>query len=168
MYLWGFLFWGALPLGYRSWKSTPDDRAAGQALLSHFPETGTYYIPSMKHDSKELEALMVKGPVGFVHIKREGRPLADPSIMVGGLILYLAVAALLSFTMPSSDRYAVRFAGVFLVGLTAVVMVDLGDAIWWQIPWAWKLTQAGYNVVTVSIAGAILAKFSRRRLDMAN
>ena len=51
MYVWGFLYWGgANPFPYKAWKQTPDDVAAGKALLEHFPETGTYHMPGMNHD----------------------------------------------------------------------------------------------------------------------
>jgi len=50
MYVWGFLYWGgANPFPYQAWKQTPDDVAAGQALLEHFSESGTYYVGAPPH-----------------------------------------------------------------------------------------------------------------------
>ena len=42
MYVLGFAYWGVNSLPYGTWKQTPDDEAAGRALLEHFPESGTY------------------------------------------------------------------------------------------------------------------------------
>ena len=63
MFTWGFIYWGASPLPYQSWKHTNDDEAAGQALLEHFPESGTYYLPGFQNDEKTtLHASSKRGP----------------------------------------------------------------------------------------------------------
>ena len=95
-YFWGFLYWGLNPLPYRSWNQTPDDEAAGQALLEHFPETGTYFIPSMQLDEETLTRLHEAGPIGFVHIMREGKPVMQSDIMAKGFVLTLVTTALIA------------------------------------------------------------------------
>jgi hypothetical protein len=163
MYVWGFLFWGLSGLGYKSWKATTHDPAAQRALLDHFPESGTYYVPAMSHDRRELETLFSNGPVAFVHLIREGRPLADPSIMIQGFVLYLGVATLMAAILrkagPALAGSRERFTQLLLVGIFAALLVDVGDAVWWKIPWAWKLTQAGYNIVAVAVGSAVLVRF---------
>ena len=56
-------------------------------------------------------------------------------------------------------RVAPRVGFVALIGLTAALLCDGGDAVWWQIPWSWKLYQAGYDFSFWLIAGLILARF---------
>lgn len=171
MYVWGFLYWGgANPLPYQSWKQTKDDVAAGKALLEHFPETGTYYLPGMNHDAETKAKLFEDGPVGFVHITaRDGRPMVDPSIMIAGFVLNLIVVILLYLTLNqaagSLPGYGSRLKLVALFALTAVVLIDCGDAIWWQIPWEWKIHVAFYNFSAFLVAGLVLSAFVKRHAE---
>lgn len=166
MYLWGMLYWGANPLPYTSWSSTADDVAAGAALRQHFPTDGTYYVPSMSHDKAELESLMAAGPVAFVHMLRsDGRPLMDVGIMIKGLILYLVVAAAMAFLLrlaaPGLPSYGDRLKLMACAALVAVLLIHVGEAVWWYIPWAWKLHQAAYDFTAWCVGGAVLARFVR-------
>jgi hypothetical protein len=164
MFLWGMLYWGANPLPYTSWKRATDDVAAGQALLQYFPENGTYYIPGMYHDKETLSRMFEQGPVAFVHmLRREGRPMMDPSIMIKGIVLYLFVALLMAWLLrlaaPALPSYGSRVKFMALAALTATMLIDLGDAVWWYIPLAWKLHQAAYNFSAWLVAGLVLARF---------
>jgi hypothetical protein len=164
LYLFGFVYWGMGPYGRVIWKHTPNDEAAGAAILAHFPENGTYYVPGMNEDMEMTTRLMEKGPVAFVHvIAREGRPMMDPSIMVGGFFLNLVVivliAVLLKIAAPALPAYAARAGFVALVGLTVAIFSEGNDAVWWQITWQWKLYQAVYTLGFWLIAGVILAAF---------
>ena len=165
VYMWGFLYWGASTIPYSAWQATNDDAAAGKALLEHFPVSGTYYVPGMYVDEATRNKLSEAGPVAFVHIQREGRPVMDPSIMLNGFLLTLVTAFLISVllkrALPALASYTDRVAFVALVGLTAVVMIDFGDAVWWQTPWGWKIYQILYDLVAWVIAGLVLGKFIR-------
>jgi hypothetical protein len=46
-------------------------------------------------------------------------------------------------------------------GLVAVVLIDLGDAVWWQTALAWKAWQLVYNFSAIMIGGCILGLFMR-------
>ena len=145
VYMWGFLYWGASTIPYSAWQSTNDDAAAGKALLEHFPVSGTYYVPGMYNDEETRTKLSDAGPAAFVHIQREGRPVVDPSIMLNGFLLTLVTVCLISVllkkALPALASYTERVGFVALAGLTAVVMIDFGDAVWWKIPWGWKIYQ---------------------------
>ncbi|HEX3555631.1 MAG TPA: hypothetical protein VIA62_20610 [Thermoanaerobaculia bacterium] len=164
MFVWGMLYWGANPLPYTTWKRSTDDVAAGQALLKYFPQNGTYYIPGMYHDKATLARMFQQGPVAFVHmLRREGRPMMDPSIMGKGIVLYLAVALLfawvLRLALPALPTYGSRVKLAALLALVAVVMIDLGDAVWWYIPLDWKIQQGLYNLSALLVGGLVLARF---------
>ncbi len=165
MFAWGMLYWGANPLPYTTWKHATDDVAAGKALLAYFPENGTYYVPSMDHDKATLTRLMAQGPVAFVHmLRREGRQLMDPSIMVKGLFLYLVVSWLLALLLrtaaPALPTYGGRVKLALLAALVAVLMIDVGDAVWWYVSIAWKLQLAVYDLTALAIGGLVLARFT--------
>jgi len=165
VYLWGFLFWGASNFAYSAWKTpTSTDEAIQTDLLKHFPETGTYYVPGKYHDPAELDALMQAGPTAFVHVNaREGRPMMMTSIMVSGFILCLVVAALITaiLSLFPLAAYGDRVKLAALVGLTAVVAIHIGDAVWWLTPLDWKLTQSFYDLVQFGILGLVLARFTQ-------
>ena len=164
LYLFGFVYWGMGPYGTAIWKQTASDEAAGAALARHFPENGVYFVPGAGNDAETVAALHEKGPVAFVHMLAvDGRPMLDPSIMIGGFFLNLAsivlIALLLKLVAPALPTYAGRVGFVSLAGIAAAVFIDGGAAVWWQEPWQWKLYQGAYDVAFWIIAGVILAAF---------
>lgn len=162
IYLWGFLYWGASPFPYMAWHETPDDKAAGQALLAHFPDSGVYYVPGNGNPPEERAALYDTGPTGFVILDRDGRPEFEPIIMGQGFALNLVVAflmaTLLQMLAPALPAYGDRFKAGVLVGLIAVVFVDLGRGVWWLIPWPWVFAQSFYDLTALILMSAILAR----------
>ena len=164
LFFWGFLYWGFGPYRTMVWKQAVDDGAAGQSLLEQFPETGTYYVPAFTHEPDTVEELFLKGPIAFVHmLSTTGRPSFDPSIMVQGFVLNLVVVILIGLMLrrvaSALPTYLDRVKFVALMGLTAAVLIDGGDAVWWQISWSWKLYQAFYDVSAWTLTGCVLAKF---------
>lgn len=164
LYVWGFLYWGLGPWPTMIWHQAADDVAAGQALLEHFPEDGTWYVPGFSHEQETLEGLFSNGPVAFVHmLSSSGRPMMDPSIMIQGFFLNLAfiivVALLLRHIGHALPAYGDRVKLIALTGLAATVLIDFGGAVWWQIDWPWKLCQAFYDFSAWLVVGLILAHF---------
>jgi hypothetical protein len=164
VYLWGFIYWGLNPLPYATWKKATDDRAAQSALREQFPEDGTYHVPSPALESSEQEALYQQGPVGFVHITAfSGRPMHDVGPMVNGFFLYLLVAAsihlLLNHLKSSLTTVSSQLKVASLIGLTAVLLIDLGDVVWWSLSLEWKLHLAVYHLLSWPIMTVVLCRF---------
>ena len=174
MYLWGFLVWGLGPYAKLSWKDVKDLEGARASMREHFPENGTYYVPSFHGaEQAEIEQRMQEGPVAFVHMTAvDGRPLFDVSIMVFGFLLNLAaivlMAIMLKWVSPSLPSYAPRAGFCFLLALAAVLITDVGQIAWWQLDWTWKLYQGGYDFTFFLLAGLLLSAFvdgNRKQLD---
>lgn len=164
LFFWGFLYWGLGPYRSMIWQPNADDVAAGQALLQHFPENGTYFVPGFTQDEATVEKLFADGPIAFVHmISASGRSMHDPAIMIQGFILNLVVIVLIAMLLrrvcSALPTYVDRVKFVALAGVTSAVLIDFGDAVWWQIDWSWKLYQAFYSFSAWLITGLILAKF---------
>jgi len=162
-YLWGFLFWGATSLPYGVWEQSPDDATTQAALLEHFPENGTYFVPGFGHEAGELAELYESGPVAMVHVSaREGRPQLDPGIMARGFGVIVGSALLLGLLLrwTALPDYGRRVRLACLVGLLAAWTVDLGDTAWWGTPLDWKLVQALYTATSLALMGAVLARFT--------
>jgi hypothetical protein len=61
----------------------------------------------------------------------------------------------------TAPTYAARFGLSTIAGIAAIVLIHLGDAVWWAIPWPWELMQATYNFSAWLLASAMLAHFVR-------
>lgn len=162
-YFWGFLFWGG-SLPYGVWEQAKDDVAAGEALLQHFPERGTYVVPSRVHDEATAAELYDDGPVAFIQMTApDGRPMMDPTIMGYGLLHTFVVALLLALLLrrvaPALPTYGARVGFLAFVGAFAAFSIHIGDAVWWVTPLDWKLVQSVYDVVVVLIHALVLARF---------
>jgi hypothetical protein len=162
------LYWGFGPYPTLIWKKAKNDELAGQALLTHFSDQGTYFVPGRSADQAAQTVLFERGPVAMVHmISPKGRPMFDPAMMGQGFVLNLAVIVLVAMLLHniagSTPTYLGRVGIVALAGLIASILIDGGDIVWWRIPWEWKLYQAAYNVSVWIIAGVILAAFVRPR-----
>lgn len=163
IFFWGFLYWGLMSAPYAPLKATNGDEAAGRALLEHFPVTGMYLIPGAYNAPDDSARLFAAGPIAMVNLVREGHPMEDPALMGKGFVLNLVVVLLLAVLMkralPALPSYRDRVVFSSLIGLTAVIMINFGDAVWWRYPLAWKTSQALYGLVSFTIAGAVLGKF---------
>ena len=163
LYLWGFLYWGVSPIPYSFQKQTSDDAAAQEILAEHFPESGTYYIPGAGNEPEVRTSLYETGPRGFVHIQHGETSEGNLTVMIGGFVLNLAVVSLMAFFFimagASEFRDFVRLS--IVAGAIAVIAIDVGDMIWWQIPFEWKIWQLIYDYTLWLIAGHLLGVFMK-------
>lgn len=168
VYAWGFLVWGLGPYPTLVWDQPVSHDRSAEVLREQFPTNGTYYVPAHTDDQDLLADRFEAGPVAFVHMLHvDGRSMMDPRIMAMGFLLNLVVivltAVLLQRAAPALPSYWSRVQFVTLVGLVAVVMIDFGAAVWWDISWAWQCYQAFYDLTFFFLAGLILAKFVPKR-----
>ncbi len=164
-YVWGFLYWGLPGPAYAAWQTLENDEAAMTALRESFPRNGTYFVPGRNHDDAAAAQLYERGPVAFVHIlAHDGRPMMDPSIMVMGFVHYIAAAGLLALVFSVAGLSGGRaLKASAAIGVFAVVMAHLGESVWWQLSWSWKLGQALYDAAAITIMGAVLSRFTAKR-----
>ncbi len=167
LYVWGFMYWAMGPYPTMIWKQSPDDVSAGKAMVEHFPERGTYFLPAHTSDMKKTQELFQKGPIAMVHVLSvEGRNCLEPRIMVFGfglnVVVLLMIGVLLQWVSPALPTYFSRVGFAAFVGLTGAVFIDVGSAVWWEIPLEWKLYEAGYDVSFWILAGAIQGAFVTR------
>jgi len=167
LYVWGFLFWGVSTIPYESLKQTADDEATQQMLRQYFPESGTYLVPGPNHEADEREALSLEGPVATVHIDVDGASTMDPVMMIGGFVLDVIVVALLAMLFRVAGAREFRdFVRLSLAtAAVAVVMIDIGDIIWWQETASWKVWPAIYNFTGILLAGHLLGAFMKQSTE---
>ncbi len=164
LYIWGSLFWGLSPLPYESLHSVANDAATQQLLRQQFPDSGTYLVPGRNHPPEALEQLSRAGPLATIHIRLQGTPVTDVSVLAGGFVLNLVFVAMLAgFFHVAKAREFADFARLsMIVGAIAVVLIDGGDIIWWQETIGWKLWIATYNFTAFLLSGHLLGIFLKQ------
>lgn len=164
MFVFGAVFWMS-PISHGVLGTTADDKAAGQALLEHFPATGNYAIPGMNNDEATSTSLAEAGPIAFVSIQREGGKLMDPKYLGIGLLQYfltmLLAGSVLRKVGSAYPSYGSRVGLVALFGVLVGLLGDLGMPIWWRAPWHFFLLVAVYTAISTTLGGLVLAKFAK-------
>jgi hypothetical protein len=164
LFLWGFVYWAASPIPFTALKTLDNEVATGQALLEHFPQSGTYYLPDPRNPSRdEMDALHKKGPVAIINIDVDGSIPASPGVMLAGfahmLVTTLMISLLMRLTGNALASYGDRVLFVFLAGVIVAFWTRISDVIWWGLSLPWQMYNAVYDVSAWLIAGLILAKF---------
>jgi hypothetical protein len=170
LFIWGFMFWGLLPIPTSIFRTFSDEAAVAEALKSNAPEPGVYTVPDaslMGRDAAEYTSRHESGPVAMVFIHPAGLSVMPPSMMVKGFLNMLAsvflMALLLGMAAPALGTYSRRVGFVFLAGLVSVVFIDLGQPVWWRHTWDYWLANAVYHAVGALIVGLVLARFQHRK-----
>jgi hypothetical protein len=183
LFFFGFLYWGVNPMPYTAWSVPQDEAGAVAALSLHFPERGTYFIPSRESQLKKTAEntkrgdraveQYLQGPLAFVCIlSTRGRPAVDPMIMIKGYLVSLFGLLLIGYQMrlvrTALPTFGSRVMFAAISGLIASVMILLGDVAWWEMPEDWKLWQALYHIAGWTLSGAVLAFFIDDRKSGTN
>jgi len=166
MFVWGFLFWAVpWPNPAVDTMSADAEAAVAEAIRAQVPETGTYVIPNPQTTEAEtFTARHQAGPVAMLFVQKDGFAPMRPGVFVGGFVHMLAVALLLGLIVriaaPVAPTYGKRVLLVLLLGLTAALWSEVGEAIWWAHPWSYHLTVFVGDVTTWGLAGLVLARFT--------
>ena len=103
MYVFGALYWSS-PFPGGATRASPNDAAAQQALGEHFPQPGTYFVPSLGQDEKTFLSLHENGPVALLHVNA-GTPAMQPSVFIKGfvheIVVVVLIAVLLGMAAPA-------------------------------------------------------------------
>lgn len=161
MFVWGFLFYVVSPAMDSAIKTVADDAAAQAVLRQHFPETGTYFVPSPDLPEAQLTPLHESGPLAMVTVRQQGAPPMDPMVLVYGFIHQWTVCVLLAVLLlkaaPGLAGYGARAGFLALAGFTAALFIDYGTTIWWYADRGFALTNLVHNTGAWTVAGLVLA-----------
>jgi hypothetical protein len=162
MFMWGFVFWGAGIVDPAKHMSAEGETAIADALRTHAPEHGLYFVPDMKNGTEaEAAARMAQGPFAMIYVKPSGATMGDPAVMGMGFAHMFVTAALigliLSWVLPATPSWMDRFKLVALIGATATIFAVLSHPIWWHHAWGTSMYFAVYDFVSYLIAGAVMA-----------
>lgn len=166
----GFIFYGT-PLNRLHVGSLENTQAATvqQALAANLPETGTYHVPSTA--TPEQTIMYGQGPIATVHYNVGGYSSADPTAMIGGLVLDFVVALLMGAALIGIDRrvpdFGTRARVVVLFAIAASAYIHLGGPVWYHHDWGHFIFRFVVDALTIAAGGLIVARWFLPRVKAA-
>ncbi len=161
MFLIGFVFYGT-PLFSNAYKTAPfETQMTVQQALKALPASGTYFIPM--GEGEEAMAAHRAGPTAMLRVSLQGSEMMDPMAMVKGFVHMVVSAFLLGLLLlriaPKMWNFGERMAVVVAASLAVVVFTRLGEPIWFRADWPFTLYVAITDMISLTVAGFILAKW---------
>jgi hypothetical protein len=164
-WLWSVLFYVLSPIPYYTVSATRDDLAAGAALLEHFPESGTYILPSRRSTPEVRATMRERGPVATVYIKRDGAPMASPAKVILGTLQGVAIGFLLGLGMRWLTRkgwtYSEKLGVAAIFGLSYTLYPRIADILWSDFPQGYQWMMIFSDGVSWLLMAAVMAWFTR-------
>ncbi len=163
LFAWGGAYWAANPLVKQIVHPIPGEDKIAAALQAALPSPGLYAMPAME-PAETQAARLARGPVAMIHWHPDPAPTMTVTMVRGFLTGWLACAILLFIlreTASGLPRFGQRWLLASAIGLLIAVESDLGGVIWWSHATDWALLDGVYQTVGFSLAGAILAAFTR-------
>jgi hypothetical protein len=163
--IWGMLFWGVLydPLQVFHDKSPAIEEAAGVLAQADTP-TGTYFHPWPRDTAPAMEAWLAQhraGPFFKLSYVAEGIDPQSPGKMLRGIGLYILIGfiatALLAIARLAPQARLRSAAAVFLGGVMGTLMIQVGDPVWFHLPWDYVAGNLVFELVAWAMLGAAVA-----------
>ena len=162
LFVWGYVFWGVLPIAENIVLPVPNEAAVAQMLKDNIPSSGVYYIPG--EGAKEMSAAWVEkhkaGPIAQIFFRREGGDPNDPMYLVRTfgylLLLALLMAVVLKQAVGQLGSYRARVWFILFTGLFATA-VAFSEAVWWHQSLSYHLLYAIFNITSWFFAGLAMA-----------
>lgn len=163
--VWGMLFWGVLyePLHLFD-DLTPGVDQAAASLEAADTQTGTYFVPWPRNTPEAMNGWLARHRVGpffkLSYIREGADPQSVPKLM-RGVGLYVVVAAiamgLLRLSAHSPERWLRGSLVVFLAGVMGSVLIQIGDPVWFHLPWPHALGNLVFQLGAWLLLGAAVA-----------
>lgn len=189
---WGYSYWDLILPPNTAFLDSPRQPALAEALRSHLPKAGTYFIP---HDSEEDHlrradgkdgkdgkggvdreedphdtlVKQVKGTIAMIHFAPNGgNPLAPVTWIVSFVhfvLTTLMASLLLVFALPVLESYGRRAGFVFAVAAFGIVAFRFTDPAWYRLPWDYFLYVGLYLITGWLAAALVIAAIVRPRAE---
>jgi hypothetical protein len=157
----GAIAW-ATPLGRLAFGSADEAATAElQAALARTlapTGTGTYFIPSP--ETAEGTVMLGKGPVAVVLFNSSGFPPMDPTALLTGLVMSVAMLFLTGAALSMIDGFAKRFQALLLIAAATVLYFILALPVFnIYMPWAWWIFLAVECFIGFVAGGYVLLRW---------
>jgi hypothetical protein len=165
--VWGMLFWGALSPRVGAFRDQPIQQAAAELLAREDTRTGTYFFPWPRSDAGWEDAHR-EGPFFKLSYVREGADPSSPAKLALGSLHNLLVAALANalilLALPALPSFGRRFALVFGAGVMGSLLIQVGDPVWFHLPWDYASASLAYELGSWALLGATAGALLRPEL----
>lgn len=169
VFIWGALSWMALDLWGDDIRDLPGDGALERMINEQVPENGAYYFPGMPSmdDPAAVEAWEVRhqeGPIGMVMIQKEGADPYSLKSMLGGFLISLLSALLISGVLGYAGSIGSSYGGRVAIGIVFALFAVAStyamqwNWFWWPNDYAIALSAdvlIGWIIATVAMAGIV-------------
>jgi len=170
-WVWSTVFYVLSPVPYYTMSETSnaDDIAAGQALLEHFPETGTYILPGRYADDDVRKQMRENGPVATIYIDREGQPEVSPVKFLIGTFNNLVIGLLIGYAMILMNKYTTDYWSHVAIGSTFGMAYTayprFADIIWSAFPPGYQLMMIFSDGFSWILMVMVMAWFTRPKVS---
>lgn len=170
-WVWSTLFYVVSDIPYYTMSETrnADDIAAGQALLEHFPETGTYILPGRYSDDTVRKQMRENGPVATVYIDREGQPEVSPVKFLIGTFNNIVIGLLIGYAMIMLNKHTTDYWTHVAIGSTFGMAYTayprFADIIWSAFPPGYQLMMIFSDGFSWILMVMVMAWFTRPKAD---
>jgi len=166
-WIWSVGFYVLSPIPYWTVSRTLDDRAAGDALLKHFPESGTYILPGRDSGQEVRSEMRAKGPVATVYIYRDGRPQASPLKTALGTLQGIVIGLTLGVAMLMLNRYTTKYWNHVAICTTVALAYSayprIADIVFSDFPPGYQWMMIFSDFVSFTLMIMTMAWFTRPR-----
>jgi len=162
---WGMLFWALLYEPAGVYHTLPDDAAVVAALRDSGTTTGTYFHPWPRATEAQMASFLERhrqGPFFKLSYVAEGIDPQSPQKMLFGIFhnycVALLAACLLGLALPALPLLRQRTLLVFLAGWMGTLFIQVGDPVWFHLPWDFPLGSLIYELGSWALLGLTLGK----------
>jgi hypothetical protein len=165
MFLWGFVWWAALPFGAASLSTVSDVPALTEALRATLPTAGVYTIPGPAAPPEAWGGIFAQ----IFYVPELANPMTPGNLLLGwlhGFVAALLAGYLLAGVTAALGSYLKRVLFVALLGLFAAFVVGIGNVVWFHHPLSYHLSGLVFTVINWSLAGLVLAAIIKGKLKV--
>lgn len=163
LWAWSTLFYVISPIPYYTMSATTDDLAAGEALLEHFPVTGTYILPGRYNSAEVRSQMRNNGPVATIYIQRDGSPEASLTKVLMGTFNSIVIGLLIGVAMLLLNRHTTRYRDHVVIGsafgIAYTAYPRFADIIWSDFPPGYQLMMIFSDGFSWILAVMVMAWF---------
>jgi len=167
--IWGLVFWNVLTVPEEVVQPLPGGEKLAQTIADSVPASGVYVWPAIDPSAvkdraearKQFDSQSRKGPLLHLFYTREGATPHSITTLARGLLQFFVAAVLAGYLLVLAQgrlkSFVARAGFVFLAGVFATTLVNLGRPVWLNHPWGYHWLMAVYDASNALVMGVVLA-----------
>jgi hypothetical protein len=172
MFAWGAISWAVLPWHTSAIHTLSNEDAIVAAIKAGSNPTGVYVIPGFTLPKDVIIAKTEAGPKAYIFYHAEGMKAMDPMFFVKAIILDIIIliiaVSMLSKISWSLASYGNRVRFMMMIGLIVAIGTRLGDVIYFSHTLEFSIPMALDEVISWTLAGLVVAKFTKPTMVKAS